>query len=162
MLQTTDVTKRVVCWSGRFTGLVFEKKMWNLTSTQHLSWSSSISASLIEADFESLRRKLNQYKLVLIWVSRLGFSQGQMNANNSFTHWLSVLPLRFLGISMFKDIAAAEEAVIRLGRELLCSSSTSTSSEMEEIYYNPQLVINTGTWSNLQLWLHARRCIFKL
>ena len=33
------------------------------------------------------------------------------------THWLSVLPLRFLGVSMLEDIPAARLGLIELGRE---------------------------------------------
>ena len=33
------------------------------------------------------------------------------------THWLSVLPLRFLGVSMLEDMPAARLGLIELGRE---------------------------------------------
>lgn len=42
-----------------------------------------------------------------------------------------MLPLRFLGMSMLKDIPDVKDGVIKLGRELLCSSSTSASSETQ-------------------------------
>lgn len=50
---------------------------------------------------------------------------------NHPTYWLSMLPLRFRGISMLKDMPAAEDGIIRLGKdiELHWFSSTSTSSE---------------------------------